>query len=65
MREPMKACKRNLGKLHIVAAMNCQTDTDCIDWRATVSAPSGPVQVGDDSPRRENLSIPTVGKEIF
>ena len=31
IREPMKTYNRNLGKLQIVATMNCQTDTDCID----------------------------------
>jgi hypothetical protein len=40
IREPMKTYKRNLGKLQIVAAMNCQTDTDCIDLQATVSTPT-------------------------
>jgi hypothetical protein len=30
----MKTYKRNLGKLQTVAAMNCQTDTDCIDAKS-------------------------------
>jgi hypothetical protein len=31
MRAPMKTYKRYLGELQMVATMNCQTDTDCID----------------------------------